>query len=262
MPRLSQPEHIRTLLGIDRGWAAYALADLAPGFFEHCEWHGCDTPAPAILLLYRAFNPPVLVTVGPASAMVNLLEEIHTEPEMCLSVQPDILPLIQARYEIMGETPMWRMVLAPAAFNAPAASTAVRLTPADLPALEQLYADGHANGEAPDAFSPEMVEKGIFFGVREGHALVAAAGTHLYTQAESIGTVGNVYTRRDRRGQGLARQVTGGVTRELLLLGLQTIVLSVAQCNAAAIRVYERLGYQRHTSFYEGLARQRRPITS
>jgi predicted GNAT family acetyltransferase len=152
---------------------------------------------------------------------------------------------------------MWRMLLDPAAFGAAAVTGAVRLTMADLPALQQLYADGEASGEAPDFFSPEMLNQGVFFGVREGEALVAAAGTHLYTPAERIGTVGNVYTRRDRRGRGLASQVTQCVTAELLRLRLQTIVLNVAQPNAAAIQVYERLGFRRYTAFYEGRARGR-----
>jgi RimJ/RimL family protein N-acetyltransferase len=256
MPRLTDTGLIRALLETDRAWAAYALADLAPGFFEHCEWRGLHEPAPAIILLYRAFEIPVLVTVGALPAIASLLEEIGDEPDIYLSIRPEVMPLIKARYHVLAEAPMWRMVLDSAAFQAPRANAAVRLTAADLPALQQLYADGDARGEAPDFFSPEMVEQGVFFGVREGEALVAAAGTHLYTPAESVGTVGNVYTRRDRRGQGLAGDVTQSVTAELLRLGLQTIVLNVAQPNAAAIQVYERLGFQRYTAFYEGHARR------
>jgi RimJ/RimL family protein N-acetyltransferase len=256
MPRLTDAGLIRALLETDRVWAAYALADLAPGFFEHCEWHGFREGAPAIILLYRAFAIPVLVTVGAAGAIAGLLEEIGDEPDMYLSIRPEVMPLIRARYQVLAEAPMWRMVLDPAAFQAPETNAAVRLAAADLPALQQLYADGEASGEAPDFFSPEMVEQGVFFGVREGEALVAAAGTHLYSHPESVGAVGNVYTRRDRRGRGLAGEVTQCVTAELLRLGLQTIVLNVARPNAVAIHVYERLGFQRYTAFYEGHARR------
>jgi ribosomal protein S18 acetylase RimI-like enzyme len=257
MPRLTDPGLIRALLETDRPWAAYALADLAPGFFEHCEWHSSQEGESSIILLYRAFAIPVLVAVGAAPAVAGLLDEIRDVPEMYLSIRPEILPLIKARYEVLAEAAMWRMVLDPAAFGAPAATGAVPLTMADLRALQQLFADGEPSGEAPDFFSPDMLKQGVFFGMREGEALVAAAGTHLYAPAESVGTVGNVYTRRDRRGRGLASQVTQCVTAELLRLGLQTIVLNVAQPNAAAIRVYERLGFRRYTAFYEGRARRR-----
>jgi RimJ/RimL family protein N-acetyltransferase len=37
-------------------------------------------------------------------------------------------------------------------------------------------------------------------------------------------------------------------------MGLHTIALNVNQRNAAAIRVYERLGFARHCAFYEGIA--------
>src|SRR5258706_15624776 len=109
---------------------------------------------------------------------------------------------------------MWRMVLDPASFERPA-TDAVRLSLADYPALLRLHGDGAAADEAPYFFAPYMVEQGVFYGLYEGTELVAAAGTHIVVPAEGVGAVGNVYTRRDRRGQGLARQVTGAVTHEL-----------------------------------------------
>jgi ribosomal protein S18 acetylase RimI-like enzyme len=253
MPRLTDLAAIRARLETDRPWAAYALTDLAPGFFEFSEWHAQAT---GLLLLYRAFETPVLVTVGAPEAIPALLDEIRDERRMYLSVRPEILPLIKARYAVEAETPMWRMVLEPAAFQAAPPSETVRLGWADLPALEQLYADGLPVGEAPDFFSAAMLEQGVFFGVREGLALTAAAGTHSCAWTESVGTVGNVYTRRDRRGRGLAGRVTGAVAAELLHLGVRTIVLNVAQTKLAAVHVYERLGFKCYCPFYEGLASQ------
>ncbi len=255
MPRLTDPDAIRALLATDRIWAAYALADLAPGFFEACDWFAAPAPAAALLLRYRAFATPVLITLGASQAVAQLLEEVADDGEVYLSIRPEIMPVIRARYTVLAEAPMWRMALNPARFEVPAGhGAAVRLGPADREALLALYADGAETGEAPDFFSPEMIEAGVFYGIREGQALVAAAGTHLYAPRESVGTVGNVYTRRDRRGRHLARQVTGAVTAELLRLGLQTIVLNVSQINPAAIQVYERLGYERYCGFYEGRA--------
>ena len=263
MPLLADPGAIRAILETDRPWAAYALADLAPSFFGACEWHAGTAPSQtspgsaAILLLYRAFETPVLITLGAPQAISPLLDEIGDEREMYLSVRPEILPLIRARYTVKPEAPMWRMLLAPEAFRPSPLSEAVRLGPGDLLALQQLYADGLPTSEAPDFFSPEMLEQGVFFGIREGQSLVAAAGTHLWTLLESVGTVGNVYTRRDRRGRGLAGGVTSAVTTKLLELGLQTIVLNVAQPNLTAIGVYERLGFARYCAFYEGRASKR-----
>ena len=37
-PRGEDAARIRAVLESDRPWAAYALADLSPGFREHCQW--------------------------------------------------------------------------------------------------------------------------------------------------------------------------------------------------------------------------------
>jgi GNAT superfamily N-acetyltransferase len=245
---------IRAVLETDRSWSAYALGDLAPEQFPYCDWRTTRGTPPALLLLYRRFGTPVLFTLGPPEAVRRLLDGIATEPRLYLSIRPEILPLVRERYVVRDETPMWRMILDEKAAPGSGRSEAMRLGPADVPALQALYADGDAEGSAPDFFFPEMVERGVFYGVYEGEALTAAAGTHLVVPSESVAAVGNVYTRRHRRGRGLAARVTGAVAAELQRRGIRTIALNVAQRNAAAIRVYERLGFTRYCPFYEGLA--------
>ncbi len=97
-----------------------------------------------------------------------------------------------------------------------------------------------------------MVSDGVFFGVCEGPSLVAAAGTHLLSREEGAAAIGNVYTRRDRRGRGFGRGVTGAVLDALA--GIETIGLNVRADNEAALRLYESLGFVRHCEFYEALA--------
>jgi ribosomal protein S18 acetylase RimI-like enzyme len=254
MPRLTDPDEIRALLETDRPWAAYALGDLCPGFFEHTEWFHAPGGAPALALLYRSFGTPVLFTLGDPEALPALLEEIHNERQFYLSIRPEVLPLIRSHWQVPQEEAMWRMILDPARFRPAPDAEAVRLGPTDLPALRQLYADGESVGEAPDFFFPSMLEQGVYFGILEGAALVAATGTHLVAPPEGVAAVGNVYTRRDRRGRGLSQRVTGAVTAELLRMELGTIALNVTQGNAAAIRVYERVGFTRYCAFYEGVA--------
>jgi len=254
MPRLTDKAEIRALLETDRPWAAYALGDLCPGFFEHTEWFRAPGGAPALALLYRAFGTPVLFTLGDPEALRALLEEMRGEPQFYLSIRPEVLPLVRPHWQVCQEEAMWRMILEPARFRTAPDPEAVRLGPADLTALRQLHADGEPAGEAPDFFFPSMLEQGVYFGIFESQELVAAAGTHLVAPSESVAAIGNVYTRRDRRGQGLSRRVTGAVTAELLRMELRTLALNVSQRNAAAIRVYERLGFTRYCAFYEGLA--------
>jgi GNAT superfamily N-acetyltransferase len=259
MPRITDRAAIRSLLETDRLWAIYALGDLVPGFFEHCEWSGAPGGAPALALLYRAFDTPVLFTLGEAAAVQRILAEIGPEPRLYLSIRPEILPLIKARYHVSHEQAMWRMVLDPAHFRPEPAEGCVRLGPANREELEQLYADGEATGEVPGFFTPAMLEEGVFFGLREKEGLAAAAGTHLVAPTEGVAAIGNVYTRRDRRGRGFAGRTTSAVVRELLRMDLRTVALNVAQDNAAALRVYERLGFARYCAFYEGVAERGGP---
>ena len=63
-----------------------------------------------------------------------------------------------------------------------------------------------------------------------------------------------MYTRRDRRGRGLAGCLTSAVTQELLRMNIPVVGLNVSQRNSAAIRVYERLGFATHCEFVEGPA--------
>jgi GNAT superfamily N-acetyltransferase len=254
MPPIHDPDLIRAILESDRPWSVYALGDLAPGLSEHAEWYRPADGAPALLLLFRAFGTPVLFTLGTADAVRPLLEEIRDEPTLCLHIRPEIVPLVRERWKVHDPPRMWRMLLDPANFRPPTAEGLLRLGPGDLKALERLYSDGEASGEAPEFFTPEMLEQGIYFAAREGGELVAAAGTHLLVPTERVAAIGNVYTRRDRRGRGLAARVTSAVASELLRLGLPTIALNVSDVNSAARRVYERLGFRPYCEYYEGVA--------
>lgn len=246
---------IRALLETDRAWAVYALGDLEPPQAAFAEWHLAPGGG-ALVLLYREFGVPVLFTFGPPEGVAPLLNAL-AEGEMYLLIRPDILALIEARFAVRDLTDMRRMLLDPAAFAKPHHAGVARLTEGDFAALEALYADGADSHEAPDFFHRQQLERGVFCGVREGERLVAAAGTHLVSPAFGLGTIGNVYVRRDRRRRGLGQLVTAAVTAELLAMGLTTIALNVRADNVVAIRVYEKLGFRHSCSFFEGVAIRR-----
>jgi GNAT superfamily N-acetyltransferase len=256
MPRSADRAAIREILRTDRRWAVYALADLAPEYSAYAQWHMASDGGPAVLLVYRGFEPPVLFAMGAAANLAPLLPEIADEREFYISMRAEAATLLRARgYELRGEKKMWRMAIDPARFASPA-HTAVPLGPADSERLANLYRDGDAAGEAPSFFRADMLEHGIYYGIREGAAIVAAAGTHVVEECESVAAIGNVYTRRDRRGRGFGAQVSGAVTAGLLRLGVGTVVLNVGDGNAAAMRIYERLGFARYCEYREGIAVQ------
>ncbi len=242
MPRLTDKDQIRRLLQRDRAWSVYALGDLAPPMFPKTVWF-----EPDLTMVLRDYGTAILFAMGPGSvgeALSCVDGTVH------LQVQRDALDEIARHAEVSSVCEMWRMIWTrrpqPSAAPGP-----TRLQASDVPALEALYADGASTGESPDFFFPSMVSDGVFHGIYEGPSLVAVAGTHLVTPEEGIAAIGNVYTRRDRRGCGLGRIVMNAVLGDLA--GVETIGLNVRADNAAARQLYESLGFVRHCEFYEAV---------
>jgi RimJ/RimL family protein N-acetyltransferase len=244
------PDKLRPLLGRDPAWCAFALGDLEPDRQPLCDWR---VAGGSVLLVYRGFAPPVLFAHGAHHELDPLLQEID-EPELSLQLQPLMLDRLTLRYEVTHLRPMLRMVLKG---KPKRADDTFDLRQRDLAALEALHEDGRETGDAPQWFDPEMLRDGVFRGCRVDGAFVAVAGTFIVSPGEGVGAIGHVYTRRDSRGKGYATKATGAVAADLLELGCSTVVLNVEQQNAAAIRVYEKLGFQRHCGFFEGTARRK-----
>jgi predicted GNAT family acetyltransferase len=99
-----------------------------------------------------------------------------------------------------------------------------------------------------------MLRQDTFRGAWQGDHLVSIAGTHLYSRALGVCTIGNVYTHSSHRGRGWGARVTSAVAAEAIAQGIDTIVLNVGQDNATAQRVYERLGFEVYCEFLEGEA--------
>ncbi len=229
-------EAVRALLNRDRAWAVYALGDLARDSFPHCTWWQTGE---ALGLLYRGFSTPIFWADGPIDLPFD-------EAALILQIRDENLPAIRAIYPQVRLKKMLRMALQ----GAPEAPVAVRLTKAHLPALDRLY----AAPDGPDFFHSSMLDHGVFFGAWQDDQLIAAAGTHILNIEESAAAIGNVYTHPAHRGQGHAGRLTAAVAGELRRLGVETVALSVAAGNQAAIRVYTALGFQPDCEFYEGFA--------
>jgi len=83
------------------------------------------------------------------------------------------------------------------------------------------------------------------------------AGTHLVAPEEGVAAIGNVYTRPECRGRGLATRLTGAVAAELVRRGIPLVALNVCPENLPAMRAYRRLGFFKYCEFVEGLAVRR-----
>jgi ribosomal-protein-alanine N-acetyltransferase len=124
-----------------------------------------------------------------------------------------------------------------------------RYLPADLDAL---YAMDVACFEAPFRFSRSMMRR--FAEAAKARVVVAAAGPKIvgfcivHVEREESGRVGYVVTldvEEDYRRTGIAAMLMEEAERQCAASGCAAMVLHVFVGNAAALRFYERCGYER-----------------
>jgi ribosomal protein S18 acetylase RimI-like enzyme len=250
---LTERSQIRSVLEADRLYAAYFIGDLEPGMFEDCAWWGAekDGQIEALAPLYRGLAPPALFLMGDVDGLRVLLEGDRLPDRVYLTCRPPCLEMTRAVYAWERETLMWRMVLprdARARLRG-APEGCIPLTPAHAGRLTQLFTLGGGL-----AFSPAQIARGVFYGVLVEGQVVSVAGTHLVSPTYGVAGIGNIFTHPDYRGRGYGTATTSAVASELVRRGIDDVVLNVAQDNAPAIRIYERLGFERYCPFYEGPA--------
>ena len=244
--RLTEKSDIRARLNTDREWSLYALADLDDGMFGHCDWWALED---GLVLVFRAMAIRPIFVLGDAPVARKLLAALP-EPSGYLNLKAHHLSAAEGIYRYRRRHRMQRMFLD--AFQ-PRYGTveAEVLTPAMSHEIERLYSSGEGGGIA---FAPSQLDTGFFRGIRRKGELVAVAGVHVASHQEGVAGVGNIFTRPDCRGQGLAQIVTSAVVTSLLQAGIPTIGLNVEETNATAIRAYENIGFRTHFSYFEGVA--------
>ena len=210
--------------------------------FEHCDWWALGD---SIALVFRALAIRPIFVLGDARSTRELLA-VLPERSGYLNLKPHQFEAAAGLYRYCERYQMQRMFLGDLS---PPVGIAEPLTPIDCHQVERLYACGDGGGIA---FAPFQLGTGFFRGVRRGGELVAVAGVHVVSRNESVAGVGNIFTRPDCRGQGLAQIVTSAVAMALSEAGIRTIGLNVEHTNSAAIRVYERVGFRTHFTYYEG----------
>ena len=241
---------VRSILETDRAWCAYALADLEPMYAPHCKWLAGERSA---VLIYSGLDPPVLFAHGSAQEVAALFARVPAGDYQYGLLATDHARL-QQRLQPSSEKRMWRMAFKPADFDPGAAEGVERLDASNLQEMLALFDD---HPDRPDAFHERQLEDGAFFGARVAGELASVAGTHVIAHGPSVAAIGNVFTRPDARGRGLATRVTAAVTSDLLVRGVRTIVLNVAMDNQPALQCYRRLGFWPYVGYYEGVGRLR-----
>lgn len=245
-------------LATDRRWNGYSIADLAP---PARQWTRValarrDDGAIAACLFYQHPQFNSTIPHGDPDGLAAILAAAGDElPERTYILAQHIhLPALEAHYTFPeGRQEMIRMAVDRATFVKPKdAPPTTRLGQSDLPALQALYAEYDAG-----VFNADQLTHGVFHGVYEDGALVAAGGTHVVAPSYTIAAIGNVYVTPAARGRSLGGAVTAAVAADLLTGPRSQAILNVAAKNETAITIYRGLGFAEHCPYVEVLALRR-----
>ena len=246
---VSDRGELRAFLETDRLLAAYAICDLEDREFAKTRWGGAfdGDRLVALALEYTGLTPQPLFAMGRTEGIEAILRDIVRPRAAYVAVLPEALPAVETVYRVDPGPQMVRMWVDRGRFR-PYPADVRRLLPSDIGELNRLYQLGFASW-----LPSSSISDGVYFGMRVGGKLVAAAGTHVISRDARLAVVGNVLTHVDYRGRGFATAVTGAVTAELLRSADQ-VVLNVRSDNPPALQAYRRLGYAEHVRFEERLA--------
>ena len=243
---------LRAFLERDRLRAAYAICDLDAREFGRTRWGIASRAGEtvAVVLEYTGLTPQPMFVMGEPEGIVGILREVIRPRLVYLAADASHLPHVEQVYRIDPGPQMLRMAVDRASFR-PYSGVALRLLPVEIADLNRLYGYGFTSWLPADS-----IANGVYYGIREGGRLVAAAGTHVISPEARLAAVGNVMTHPDHRGRGYAKLTTSAVTQELLRT-CDEVVLNVRSDNPAAIAAYRALGYREYCTFEERLARRR-----
>jgi GNAT superfamily N-acetyltransferase len=243
---------LRTFLERDRIWAAYAICDLDDREFRRTRWGAAfdGSEVVALALEYAGLTPQPLFALGRNDGVEAILRDVIRPRAAYVAALRETLPAVESAYQVDHGVEMVRMFVDRASFR-PFPSDAQRLLPVEIGDLNKLYQLGFASW-----LPPSSIQEGVYYGVRVGGRLVAAAGTHVVSSDARLAVVGNVLTHIDFRGRGYATATTSAVTADLLRF-CDEVVLNVRADNPPALQAYRKLGYREHVRFEERLAHRR-----
>lgn len=232
----------------------YALGDLDDFFWPHTTWYAFRDGGAVrqLVLVYAGGSLPTVLALAdpPADPLRDLVREVARllPRRFYAHLTAGVADALAGDYAVRPHGTFHKMALTdgtrPAGFDA---SDAVRLSAADTADLLGLYAAAYPG----NWFAPRMLETGFYYGVRLGPGLASAAGVHVYSPRYKVAALGNVATRPDARGRGLATAAATRVCQELLRAGVEHVGLNVKADNRAAIACYERLGFARVADYGE-----------
>ena len=245
---------IETFLLKHRHLNFYHLGDLDDFFWPYTTWYALQEggEVKALNLFYSGIDPAVLLGIVNENFedMAALLESsLSLLPINFYShLSPGLEKVLELDYFIEHHGEHYKMNLIDVASLEEIDTLGVTpLITEDLDELNSLYRASYPG----NWFDPRMLETGQYVGIRgDGDELVSAAGIHVYSPEYKIAAIGNITTLPEKRGQGLGTKISAGLCKQLLPT-VDVIGLNVRSDNTAAIKMYEKIGFEIVGTYHE-----------
>jgi len=250
--QLTDYARIAEYLRQDVGLHLYSLGDLDPFYRPFTTWYGTQAGnrLTALALLYDGEQPPVLLGLHrEPKALRGLIQQLLPElPQVFYAhLSPGLETVFANSHRLTSHGKHLKMSLRdPSTLEHINTSGTFRLTPGDADRLIAFYQESYPG----NWFNPRMLETGQYFGIERRGKLVCAAGVHVYSPAYRVAALGNIATRPDLRGQGLATRVTARCCRSLLPK-VDHVGLNLLAENDPARACYRGLGFEKIADYGE-----------
>ena len=230
----------------------YSMGDLDDFFWKYTTWFALmdGSSLRELVLLYHGASTPTLLGFSEnIPEMKCLLESIvgFLPGQFNAHLSPGLEDVLCRSYAVEPHGVFLKMAMTTTSFiKRSDFSGAERLSTADLPSIERLYAESYPG----NWFDRRMLETNQYFGINVDRDLVSVAGVHVYSETYRVSALGNIATHPLWRGKGLGTKVTGRLCQSLIEK-TDHIGLNVNSTNHHAIRLYQRLGFEIIASYGE-----------
>jgi ribosomal protein S18 acetylase RimI-like enzyme len=243
---LEDRDRIEAFLRLEAGLHVYELGDLDDSLWPHASFFALEESGEirAVALVYNGLSVPVLLAltgqdgIEDACRLVRELAPQLPERFHC-HLSPGVGEALSPRYHLTSHGEHLKMVLSrPELASGADDGGAARLSPADADELFAFYEHCYP----AHSFEPGLLDAGVYHGIRGPHGLIAAAGTHFYSEQYGVAALGNIAVHPAFRRAGYGRRVMAALCRHLLQ-GADLIGLNVKADNEAALACYRSLGF-------------------
>ena len=241
--------------------SCYHMADLNDDNFSRCRWLVKEEGGviSSVLLVYSHPKATTILSLGGDPGFKEIIEGYGDglPASFYFHLFDDHMPVARDLLAVRNVHPFYRMYVRRINLSDRVNDTGGirQLKNADHKLIADLLLHHPGN-----FFTNGMLRTGYYYGIIRHGKLAAMAGIHVFSEDDGIAVLGNVVTREEYRNKGYSERCVRHLVN-VLMDKVDVIALNVKTDNTAAIRVYEKIGFKKHSALHIGCASIRKDTT-